>query len=208
MSEVEIKFEREGRDGVIAVGTYLIDAAKRFGIAFDGDCIQNRGVHYCALMVSSGAPNLSPLTTAETEHFEANGRKVNERLACQTKIETPGEIVVMTNKKKENTPAEDNSEQYKKEFSELPLEKKIATLVRLEAIALGETFSFIIDSPFKVFDKLMDVMAEFGLKKEQNDKNSARPTEHGASTAEHAAESEHTPKGAARKRSGKPKTNE
>ena len=64
---------------------------------------------------------------------------------------------------------EDRSEEYRKEFAEMPLEKKIANLVQLETIALGETVSFIINSPFKIADKVLDVMAEFGFKKEEKD---------------------------------------
>ena len=60
----------------------------------------------------------------------------------------------------------------------MPLEKKIANLVQLETIALGETVSFIINSPFKIADKVMDVMAEFGFKKEEREKEAARPAEH------------------------------
>ena len=81
------------------------------------------------------------------------------------------------------TPAGDMNEQYRKEFAELPLEKKIANLVQLETIALGETVSFIINSPFKIADKLMDVMAEFGFKKEEQQKEAARPAEHKAKEA-------------------------
>ncbi|MFN2411640.1 MAG: hypothetical protein ABR535_01095, partial [Pyrinomonadaceae bacterium] len=69
----------------------------------------------------------------------------------------------------------DIREKFKKEFSEMPLEKKIADLVHFETIALGETFSFIFNSPYLVFDKVMDVMAEFGMKKEAAEKSSARP---------------------------------
>ena len=84
----------------------------------------------------------------------------------------------------ETESTEDKNEQYRKEFAELPLEKKIANLVQLETIALGETVSFIFNSPFKVADKIMDVMAEFGFKKEEREKNSARPEEHKAKESE------------------------
>lgn len=183
MAEVEIKFEREKREGVVAVGTYLIDSAKRFGIRFEEVCVLETHTHYCSLVVKSGSNLLSELTKVETEHFALHGRKKNERLACQVKIENPGEVVVMTEEKaKDPTPktsaAEDKSEQYKKEFAEMPLEKKIANLVQLETIAFGETVSFIINSPFKIADKLMDVMAEFGFKKEERQKEAARPREH------------------------------
>jgi len=61
---------------------------------------------------------------------------------------------------------------------QLPLEKKISSLLQLEAIALGETVSFVINSPFKVFEKAMDVMAEFGFKLEKEAKEATRPKEH------------------------------
>jgi hypothetical protein len=72
---------------------------------------------------------------------------------------------------------EERTEEYKKEFTEMPLEKKIAKLMELEVIALGETFAFVINSPFKVFEKIGDVMAEFGFKKEEDQKRRARPAE-------------------------------
>ena len=182
MSEVEIKFKRENQEGVVAIGTYLIDAAKRFGIRFEEVCALTEGVHYCSVNVPSGAHLLSPETSAESAYFSEHGRTTNERLACQVKIDKAGEVVVMTKKKAEEpkaeTNGEDRSEQYRKEFEDLPLEKKIASLVQLETIALGETVSFIINSPFKIADKVMDVMAEFGFKKEEEQKKAARPVEH------------------------------
>lgn len=211
MSVVELKFEREDREGVVAVGTYLIDAARRFGIAFDGECMQNEGIHFCSLIVAAGEPNLSPLTSVETEHFAGIGRKPNERLACQVKIDSPGEVVIMTNEKQEEKSKEkvdEQNEQYKKEFKELPLEKKLAALVQLEAIALGETFSFIFNSPYMVFDKVMDVMAEFGLKKEQQSKQAARPKEHEDARSNVDASAEPGKKGASRKSGVKPKAAE
>ena len=187
MAEVEIRFEREDREGLVARGTYLIDAAKRFGIHFEDACLPDADIHFCSVTVKKGAALLSPETKAESEHFAKHGRSTNERLACQVKIDKTGEVVVMTKQKVEEPIAEgatidDKNEQYRKEFTEMPLEKKIAHLVQLETIALGETVSFIINSPFKIADKVMDVMAEFGFKKEEKQKEAARPAEHQAKT--------------------------
>jgi ferredoxin len=189
MKEVEIKFKREDLEGLVPVGTYLADAAKRFGVRFEETCIPETDSHFCSIEISGGSDLLSDLTAAEKEHFGRHGRRPNERLACQVKVEKPGEVEVMTKEKvKEETPetesTEDKNEQYRKEFAELPLEKKIANLVQLETIALGETVSFIFNSPFKVADKIMDVMAEFGFKKEEREKNAARPEEHKAKDSE------------------------
>ena len=177
MEEVEVKFEREGLAGIVPVGTYLVDAAKRLGVKLEGECSQSESLHFCSMTVKSGADLLSPETNAETEHFSKEERKPNERLACQAKIEKPGEIVVLTEENKKEEETMDTSEQYIKEFSELPLEKQIANLMRLEAIALGETFSFVMNSPYTIAGKIMDVMAEFGFKKEEQAKKAARPEE-------------------------------
>lgn len=187
MLEAEIILERENRDGVVAVGSYLRDALKRLGIRFDDHCQPENGVHFCAVEIRSGADRVSELTQAEMQYFADHGHKPDERLACQVRIEHPGEVVIMTREtKKEQEEKEkaaaDHSEAYRKEFEELPLEKKIASLVRLEAIALGETISFVINSPFKIFEKAMDVMAEFGLKLDQQAKEAGRPEEHKAAS--------------------------
>ena len=203
MEEVEIKFEREGREGIVAAGTYLIDAAKRFGVRFEAPCLFDEDVHFCPVVITSGSEFLSPETKAEQRYFAANGRKGDQRLACQVKIEKPGEVVVMTeeNKEAKSEPAteqseKDSSEQYRKEFAEMPLEKKIANLVQLETMALGETVSFIINSPFHIADKVMDVMAEFGFRKEEQQKTAARPEEHKAASGGSGtkAKSKKTPK--------------
>lgn len=180
MADVEIKFEREGLDGIVAVGTYVIDAMKRLGLRMEGSCVIADGVHFCAVEITEGAERLSALTAEEIEYFEKNGQVPYERLACQAIIEKAGEVAVMTKQKKETEEpeAQGKSDDYRKAFEELPLEKKIANLVQLEAIALGETVSFIANSPFLVFEKIGDVMAEFGFKLEKEAKKAARPKEH------------------------------
>lgn len=181
MWEANLTFKREERDGVIPVGTYLSEAAGRLGIRPERKCVPFENIHFCRLSVVSGADRLSPQTEHEAEFLAAEPAGTDDRLGCQTKITEAGDIVVMTMETKEASAeekAEESAKEYTKEFSELPLEKKIAQLMQLEAIALGETMSFVINSPFLIFDKALDVMAEFGLKKEERDKQSARPAEH------------------------------
>ena len=182
MSEVILKIESEGREGVLAVGSYLIDAAGRLGSRIEDDPANNDGLHTCGVVVESGEELLSELTEIERVQFENHGRKPNERLACQVKFIKPGEVTIMTEEKKTSKKEEesesDQKERLRKEFEEMPLEKKIASLVQFEFIAFGETVKFILDSPYKVVDKLMDVMAEFGLKKDEEAKKANRPKEH------------------------------
>ncbi|NNF00397.1 MAG: hypothetical protein HKN25_15355 [Pyrinomonadaceae bacterium] len=182
MKETTIDFESEGLSGVVPVGCYLVDAAKRIGVKLDGDCLTDEeGKHHCIMKVSKGRTLLSKPTKLEMELLSAAGRKSGERLACQTKIEKAGEMEVMSVKKKaeeSEKKVEEKEAEYREEFKELPLEKKIASLVELEAIALGETFSFVLNSPYKAVGKVMDVMAEFGFKLEKEDREAKRPKDH------------------------------
>lgn len=191
MADAEIRFEREDLEGVIPVGSYIGDALRRFGVKGFERCTAD---HDCVVTVKSGQELLSEPTSVETEQLGDDARKAGERLACHAKIEKPGEIVVMTKVRKEETkPEEDKSESYRKEFSDLPLEQKISELMKLEAIALGDTFSFIVNSPYKIFEKIGDVMADFGMKLETKAREAQRPEEHsekGPKKAEKKNESE------------------
>ena len=178
MSEVEIRFEREGLNGIVAVGSYLIDTIHRFGVKFDNECEPQNGIHVCAVIITKGAENLSPLTKTETEHFALYGRRSNERLACESKIVKPGEVTIMTEQKKEEpTNKKAVKDPIQAEFEALPLEKKIANLLKMEVVTLGETFAYVVNSPMKVVEKVGDVIAEFGMKLENEAKKAARPAE-------------------------------
>lgn len=209
MNETELKFERENRSGVAVAGSYLIDATRRIGIEVEAECGRLGLCDSCAMTIKRGGDLLSAPTKAETEQLSDDRRKNGERLSCQAKIEKSGEVVIMTKEKKqeEKPSVEEKTEAFRKEFEELPLEKKIAALMKLEAIALGETFSFILNSPYKIADKVMDVMAEFGLKLDEEAKNAKTPEEH-KTTEESAAEDKADSNGkrAARKSSAKKKT--
>jgi hypothetical protein len=127
------------------------------------------------------------MTSFESKYFATRDRKHGERLACHAKIEQAGEIVVMTREtvKEESKVNETEGEKYRKEFSELPLEQKISELVKLEAIALSDTVSYIVNSPYTIFEKIGDVMASVGMKLETKARNAQRPSEH-AETVETA----------------------
>ena len=190
MWEANLTFKREEREGSIPVGTYLSDAAGRLGIRPERKCVPFENIHFCRLSVVSGAERLSPQTDSEAEYLAAETAAAEDRLACQTKITEAGDIVVMTMETKAESAEEKTEEaakEYAKEFTELPLEKKVAQLMQLEAITLGETMSFVINSPFLIFDKALDLMAQFGLKKEERDKQAARPAEHSAQETASAA---------------------
>jgi hypothetical protein len=178
MNEVELKFEREDLAGLVAVGTYLSDAARRFGIELQGEEFDEK--EFSVVKIIKGGELLSAPTKTESKLLSDNRRKQGDRLAEQAKIEKAGEIIVMSTEKKveEKPTEEEKQEQYRKDFEELPLQKKIASLLELESITLSETLSFIINSPQKIVSMGMDVLAEMGLKLEDDAKKQNRPEEH------------------------------
>jgi len=184
MDDVFIKFESEGREGIVAAGTYLMDAALRLGVEVNDECREGSEEHHCSMKVSAGGELLSAPTSLEVETLSEAARKAGERLSCQVKIEKPGEITVMSVEKpseeKEQQKKEErgNAEEFKKEFESMPLDKKFASLVELEAMALGETFSYVFNSPFEAAGKVVDVLAHFGWKKDQADHEAKKPEEH------------------------------
>lgn len=182
--ETEITFNPSGQSGLVAVGTYLIDAAKRLGIKMESDENAEEETERFVVKVTEGADLLSPLTKFESEYLSEDLRKQGNRLADQTKIEKEGAVVVMVKEKKEPevSAEEKKAKDARKEFEELPLEKKVAQLLEMEMVTLSETFSFVFNSPYKVLDKVMDVMAEFGLKMDKSSKDATRPEEHKTTT--------------------------
>jgi ferredoxin len=206
MEEVEIKFEPSERSGIVPVGTYLSDAAARLGVEIVDELDGEGEYEADVVQVTKGEDLLSEPTKIEIEHLTTEGRNKGQRLAAQTRIEKAGEIVVMVAKKKETEADKTEKEErdFKKEFSELPLEKKVANLLEMEMVTLSETFSFVFNSPFKIFEKGMDILAEFGLKMENDAKKAKRPGEH--HTEEEAAEDKTAEKNGSKKSSRKNKT--
>jgi ferredoxin len=175
MVSAVVKFEREGRDGLVAVGSYLVDAMNRLGVRLGEKCDPAANIHHCRIAVRRGMEFLSPLSAFETEHLSSTSRKANERLACEAKIISAGEIVLMTEEKKQEPVETEPKSKLVNEFEALPLEKKIADLMRMEAVTLGETITFVLNSPYMVFEKIGDVLADFGMKMDRESKKGPGP---------------------------------
>jgi ferredoxin len=158
---VSITFEPSGISGVVAQGTYLIEAARRMGAPLGTGCTAGKGeCPACLISVKSGAEVLSPPTMAETTQL---GDDVDQslRLACQVKLENQGDVVVMVAARPQTRAAEtDTVADLQKKFGALPLGKKIAALMQFEAITASETFDAAIEKPLafgsKAFDSIMN----------------------------------------------------
>src|SRR5919202_710090 len=158
---VEWKLEGEGRGGIVAEGTYLWDAAKRLGVRLPAECEGRGECDTCAVIVREGATLLSELTEAERARLSPERLAAGERLACQTKVEHGGTLVlepVPVTERAETT--EETKKEFSTEFRSLPLQQKLATLVELEAIAAVQTFKAIGDLPGTLIEKGLSVMAD------------------------------------------------
>ncbi len=201
--ESELKFVREKRHGVAVTGSCLIDAAGRIGVYIAADCDRQGKCDACAVTIVSGAENLSEPTPSELEQLSEARRKKGERLSCQAKITGSGAISVMTQeKKKEEKPAEEQrAEAFKKDFTALPLEKKIERLLELEMIAFGDTVSYVLNAPYTVGEKVMDIFAKYGFQKDEAERDAKNPKTEAASASD-SGKSEPEPK----KTKAKPRT--
>ena len=180
---VDIKFEPDGRNGLVAEGTYLWDAAKRLGVKLPAECGGRGECDTCAVMVEQGATLLSSLTEAERVRLSPERLATGERLACQAKVEQGGELVLRLVPATERAvTSEEAAKDLRKEFSELPLRRKLSTLVELEAVTMFQTLSTIIEVPFMIGEKVMDLMAGRGRSLNERDRTAHRPSEHLPST--------------------------
>ncbi|MGH9900277.1 MAG: hypothetical protein ACRD68_00385, partial [Pyrinomonadaceae bacterium] len=68
-------------------------------------------------------------------------------------------------------------------------EKKLATLVELEAVTAIQTISAIANFPFAVFEKGLDLLAGRGRTLSERERRARRPAEHHAAGAEGGTDS-------------------
>lgn len=157
---VSITFEPSGITGVVAEGTYLIDAARRMGAPLGAGCTIGKGdCPACVVSVKSGRELLSPPSAAEERQLGGEHLDQSLRLACQVKIENHGEVVVMVATRPQMRPSEADPEaDLRKKFGALPLTKKIATLMQFEAITASEAFDSAIEKPLAFGGKTLDAI--------------------------------------------------
>ena len=160
---VSITFEPSGISGLVAEGTYLIDAARRMGAPLGAGCTAGKGeCPACVVSVKTGANLLSQPSAAEEKQLGSEHLDQSLRLACHVKIENPGEVVVMVAARPQAraaAPGEVEAD-LRTTFGSLPLSKKIATLAQLEVITVSEAFDAAIEKPLafgsKAFDSIMN----------------------------------------------------
>jgi ferredoxin len=157
---VSITFEPSGINGLVAQGTYLIDAARRMGAPLGAGCTAGKGeCPACVVSVKAGANLLSPPSQVEEKQLGVEQLEQSLRLACQVKLENHGDVVVMAAARPQPRPAEtETAEDLLKKFGALPLGKKIATLMQFEVIAMSEAFDSAIEKPLAFGSKTFDAI--------------------------------------------------
>ena len=158
---VSITFEPSGISGVVAQGTYLIDAARRMGAPLGAGCTAGKGeCPDCVVAVKAGAALLSLPSQVEEKQLGNERLDQSLRLACQVKIESQGDVVVMAATRPQGRPVDNTEAEILKKFTSLPLTKKLATLMQIETITMSEAFDTAIEKPLafgsKTFDKFMN----------------------------------------------------
>ncbi|HEX8498986.1 MAG TPA: 2Fe-2S iron-sulfur cluster-binding protein [Pyrinomonadaceae bacterium] len=177
---VEWRTDGGGLTGLVAEGTYLLDAANRMGVRLPAECGGRGDCDTCAVVVEAGADVLSARTEAELRHLGAERIEAGERLACQTRAVRAGTVVlrpVPVAAREETT--EETAKDFKEEFRRLPLRKKLATLAGLEAEMAYETLVRAVDIPFDLFGKGLDLLGGRGRRLSQAERarrRAAAPT--------------------------------
>lgn len=168
---VEWKTAGGGHTGLVAEGTWLLDAARRHGIELPAECGGRGACDTCAVVVEAGAEILSAPTESERARLGAERLAAGERLACEAKAERGGDLVLrpVPQAAREET-TEETAQDFKEEFKRLPLRKKIATLAGLEAEVAYETLVTAVNLPFEVMGKGLDLLAGRGRRLSQADR--------------------------------------
>ena len=173
---VEWRTDGGGLTGLVAEGTYLLDAANRMGVRLPAECGGRGECDTCAVVVEEGADTLSAQTESELKHLGSERLAAGERLACQTMVVRAGSIAlrpVPVAEREETT--EETAKDFKEEFRRLPLRKKLATLAGLEAEMAYETIVRAVDIPFELFGKGLDLLGGRGRRLAQAERERRRP---------------------------------
>jgi len=172
---VEWRTDGGALTGLVAEGTFLLDAARRMGVSLPAECGGHGECNTCAVVVEEGAGLLSAQTDAERTHLGEGRLASGERLACEARAEREGSLVlrpVPVAARAETT--EETAKEFREEFRRLPLRKKLTTLAGLEAEMAYETLVRAVDIPFDLFGKGLDLLAGRGRRLAEGERRRRR----------------------------------
>jgi uncharacterized 2Fe-2S/4Fe-4S cluster protein (DUF4445 family) len=155
---VDITFQPSGLSGIVAQGTYVIDAAKRMGVSVSAACQGREKCTSCVIQVLAGGSLLSLPSDHELNALGQERLDQGQRLGCQTRIEKSGELVIEIMPEQK----QDNKKQVRNSFRELSLDKKLATLVELEALTMSEAMDAVVHKALSLGGKVKDLFGRAG----------------------------------------------
>ena len=177
---VLITFKPSGVSGLVAEGTYLVDAARRMGVSLGTKCTGTGECPDCLVFMTAGAGLLSTPSEIEKKVLGPDRLAQTERLACQVIIERTGELVVNVSSAKKATVNDGEQSDLRKKFSELTLQQKIAMLMQLEVLTVSEAFDAAIEKPLALGTKVLDAIADRAKTAREQQRQKKRPPEHNA----------------------------
>jgi len=178
---VNLKFGTDGEPSIVAEGSYLWDAARRVGVRLPAECGGTGQCDTCAVVVNEGMNLLSPLTEAERQHLNAERLAMNERLACQVKIERAGDLTVTPVPVAErDETSEETVDDFRRNFRKLSLDKKIRALTEFEVVTAYQTLNAIAGVPSYIGGKIVEVLAGRGRTLDARERDARRPADHEA----------------------------
>lgn len=176
---INIQFEPDGQSGLVAEGSYLLDAARRIGVNIPAECEGRGECDSCVVNVVAGAALLSSLTSAEHKQLGSDRIASGARLACQARLEHTGDLVIrLAPVEEKHEGSAQTKDELSKGFRDLPLDKKMTTLAELEAVTMMQTINTILAFPFSMSEKVLDLLAGKGRLMNKRDRESRRPAEH------------------------------
>jgi uncharacterized 2Fe-2S/4Fe-4S cluster protein (DUF4445 family) len=89
-----VRFQPVGRKTESRVGKTLLELATEAGVQIESVCGSAGKCGKCAVIIRSGATNLSPLSESEAKVLAQRRVRAGIRLACRAKILSKGDIVV------------------------------------------------------------------------------------------------------------------
>ena len=153
---VQITFEPDGGNGLVAEGAYIWEAAKRLGVSLPAECKGRGDCDSCAVVIVRGGELLSEPTSAE-ERLLGRDRLAHpdqaERLACQAVLEKQGEIIVRLPVRA----GEQQNSESGSNFRGLPFKEKVGALIELEAITITEALNSLRGGYHALIDKFLNL---------------------------------------------------
>ena len=165
---VEITFQPGSLSGLVAEGAYLIEAARRMGVRLPTECRERGECTSCTVLITAGHSLLSPPTNAEQKMLSGDRLANNHRLACQTRIESSGELQVQL------IAGPDDTDQRNPAASN----QKLPTPVEENAMKMIKQLDAFVNKSLSKGENLMDRFADRIRLARERELKRKRPPEH------------------------------